>query len=230
LRKEKIMAQAGIHGLVGVAMRKLSIKKEWLFLGIVVGNMAPDLDALAVAYATLTGGDTHGLHRTWSHSIPFMVLVVLLFYILSVVRKSQRVRNLGLGLGIGMLTHALLDLVIWFRGVQLLWPFYPEINFWGSYMPPAWWADKFENALEFGMFALFLFILGRFASKQATDIEFLPKLNIWIGVEIVLFMAFLVLVYIWSGHYIAYGAAYIFSLLLTIIVTFRMRKTIEALV
>lgn len=224
------MAQAGIHGLVGVAMRKLSIKKEWLFLGIVVGNMAPDLDALVVAYATLTGGDTHGLHRTWSHSILFMVLVVLLFYAISTIGKNRRVENLGLGLGIGMLTHSVLDLVIWFRGVQLLWPFYPEINFWGSYTPPAWWFNKFESTLEFGMFALFLFILGRFASKQATDVEFLSKLNIWIGVEVVLFTAFLVLVYIWPGYYIAYGAAYIFSLLLVIIITFRMRRTVEALV
>ena len=224
------MAQAGIHGLAGVAIRKLSIKKEWLFLGIVVGNMAPDLDALAVAYATLTGGDTHGLHRTWSHSIPFMVLVVLLFYVIAAVRKSRRVGNLGLGLGIGMLMHSLVDVVIWFRGVELFWPFYPEINLWGSYTPPAWWLNKFESALEFGMFALFLYILGRFAAKQATDTDFLPKLKIWIRVEMVLFAAFLVLVYIWSGYYIAFGAAYIFSILLAVIVTFRMRKTIESLV
>ena len=222
------MAQAGIHGLVGIAMRKMSVKKEWLVLGAIVGNMAPDLDALAVAYATLTGGDTHGLHRTWSHSIPFIVLVVLLFYVIAAIRKSRRVGNLGLGLGIGMLMHSLVDMVIWFRGVQLLWPFYPEISIWGSYTPPAWWFNKFESALEFGMIALFLFILGRIALKQATDMDFLSKLNIWIGVELALFLVFLVLVYVWSGYFIAYGAAYIFSLLLTVIITFRMRKTVEA--
>jgi len=223
------MAQAGIHGLVGLAMRKMSVKREWLLLGIVVGNMAPDLDALAVAYATLTGGDTHGLHRTWSHSILFVLFVVMIFYILSTIGKSRRVGNLGLGLGIGMLTHSLLDLVIWFRGVQLFWPFYPEINFWASYSPPTWWADKFESAVEFGLIALFLYMLGRFASKQATDTDFLSKLKIWIGVELVLFMVFLVLVYVWSGYYIVFGAAYIFSLLLAVIITIRMRKTIEAL-
>lgn len=224
------MAQAGIHGLVGLAMRKMSVKKEWLLLGVVAGNMAPDLDALAVAYATLTSGDAHGLHRTWSHSIPFMVLVVAIFYVLSAVVKSRRVGNLGLGLGIGMLTHSLLDLVIWFRGVQLFWPFYPEINFWASYTPPAWWADKFESAVEFGLIALFLFMLGRLASKQATDIEFLPKLNIWIGTETALFVIFLVLVYVWAGYFIAYGAAYILSLIMAVTITFRMRKTIEAFI
>ena len=223
------MAQAGIHGLVGLAMRKMSVKKEWLLLGIIAGNMAPDLDALAVAYATLTGGDSHGLHRTWSHSIPFMVLVVAVFYIISALGKSRRIGNLGLGLGIGMLTHSLLDLFIWFRGVELFWPFFPEINFWASYTPPAWWADKFESAVEFGLMALFLYMLGRLASKQATDTDFLSKLNVWIGIETALFVVFLVLVYVWAGYFIAFGAAYIFSLLLTIIITFRMRKTIEAM-
>ena len=222
------MAQAGIHGLVGLAMKKLAIKKEWLLLGIILGNMLPDMDALVVAYATLTGGNSHGLHRTWSHSIPFMVGLVIIFYIISGNRKNRRIGNLGLCLGIGMLMHALLDLVIWFRGVQLLWPFYPEINFWGSFTPPAWWYNKFESALEFGLMALFLFILGRLALKQGTNIEFLPKLKIWTGIEVVLFVVFLVLVYTWSGYYIPYGAMYILSLSMVLIITIRMRKTIEA--
>ena len=222
------MAQAGIHGLVGLAMKKLSIKKEWLLLGIILGNMLPDMDALVVAYATLTGGNSHGLHRTWSHSIPFMVGLVIIFYAISGIRKNRRIGNLGLGLGIGMLMHAVLDLVIWFRGVQLLWPFYPEINFWRSFTPPAWWYNKFESALEFGLMALFLFILGRLALKQGTDIEFLPKLKIWTRIEVVLFVAFLVLVYTWSGYYIPYGAMYILSLSMVLIITIRMRKTIEA--
>ena len=74
------MAQAGIHGLVGMAVRKWTPKKEWLMLGIVFGSMLPDMDALAVAYATLSGKDTHGLHRTWSHSILLILGLVLVFY------------------------------------------------------------------------------------------------------------------------------------------------------
>ena len=53
---------------------------------------------LAVVYATMTGGDTHGLHRTWSHGTPFMVLVFMVFYILCVVGKSRRIGNLVLGI------------------------------------------------------------------------------------------------------------------------------------
>jgi len=223
------MAQAGIHGMVGLAMKKLSLKKEWLLLGIILGNMLPDLDALAVAYATLTGGDTHGLHRTWSHSIPFMVGLVVFFYIFSALKKSPRIGNLGLGLGIGMLMHALLDLLIWFRGVQIFWPLPQDVNFWSTYTPPEWWYNKLESALEFGLIALFLFMLGRFAIRQGTDEDFLPKLRIWMWVEVTLFVVFLVLVYTWSGYFIPYGAIYIFSLILALIVTIRMRATVEAI-
>ena len=42
-------------------------------------------------------------------------------------------------------------------------------------------------------------------------------------------VAFLVLVYVWTGYYIAYGALYILSLGLALGVTIRMRKTVEAL-
>jgi hypothetical protein len=57
------MPQAGIHAIVGTLARKWMPQKEWLLLGVVLGNLFPDLDNLAVAYATLTGADTHGLHR-----------------------------------------------------------------------------------------------------------------------------------------------------------------------
>ena len=33
------MAQAGIHGMVGMVVRKWTPKKEWLMLGIVLGIM-----------------------------------------------------------------------------------------------------------------------------------------------------------------------------------------------
>ena len=31
------MAQAGIHGMVGTAVRKLAPEKEWLMLGVILG-------------------------------------------------------------------------------------------------------------------------------------------------------------------------------------------------
>ena len=63
------MPQNGVHALLGIVARKWMPHREWLFLDIVLGNIFPDLDNLAVAYATLTGAEPHGLYRTFTHSI-----------------------------------------------------------------------------------------------------------------------------------------------------------------
>ena len=65
------MPQNGLHAIVGIAARKWMPRREWLVLGVVLGNMFPDLDNIAVAYATLTKSDSHGLHR-----IMFYLLVI----------------------------------------------------------------------------------------------------------------------------------------------------------
>jgi len=123
----------------------------------------------------------------------------------------------------------LMDMIIWFRGVEVFWPFYPEINFWHFFIPPEWWYNKFEFALEFGMMALYLLFLSRFALKHGTDIEYLPMIKTLIWFEIFLFITFLILVYTWSGFYFIFGGVYILSLFLILYTTIRMRKTIESI-
>lgn len=54
------MAQAGIHGMVGMAVRKWTPDRKWLMLGIILGNIFPDADNLAVAVATVMGRSTEG--------------------------------------------------------------------------------------------------------------------------------------------------------------------------
>ena len=63
------MAQAGMHGLIGLAVRRWVPDREWLMLGIVPGNLLPDADNLAVAVATIAKLPADGLHPTFSHSL-----------------------------------------------------------------------------------------------------------------------------------------------------------------
>ena len=221
------MAQAGIHGLVGMAVRRWMPKKEWLMLGIILGSMLPDMDNLAVAYATLTGLDTHGLHRTFSHSLIVILGLVFVFYLIARITKRSRLNNLGFGIGIGMTLHSLLDLILWFRGVELFWPFFGEINLWSGYTPPAWWYNTLESALEFLFIAVFFGLLLYLAKKQGTDKGFLKKLQVWTWLQFGLFSVFLVLVYTWDGFFIVHGALYLLSMILAFGITIRMRDTIE---
>ena len=224
------MAQAGIHGLVGMAIRKWTPARKWLMLGIVLGNLFPDADNIAVAVATLSGGSTEGLHRTFTHSLFFIVAIIIVFYSVAWASKRSEWGNLGLGLGIGVLMHILLDLFVWFNGVEILWPLPSWVNLWSNVTPPEWWS-KLMMPTENLFFALFFLLLASTARKQNTDSNFLPKLKIWTWVQMVLFVAFMIMVYTMeSGFMTIFGAIYLLSLGLAFGITIRMRKTVEAMV
>jgi membrane-bound metal-dependent hydrolase YbcI (DUF457 family) len=221
------MAQAGIHGMVAMAVRKWTPSRKWLMLGIVLGNILPDADNIAVAIATLTGKSTEGLHRTFTHSLFFVAAIILLGYIVAAITKRSTWSNLGVGLGIGVLMHILLDLLIWFNGVEILWPIPSWINFWGGVTPPVWWS-KLMMPTEFLFFALLFLLFVKLARKQSTDTDYLRKLSIWTYIQLALFVIFTVLVYtMQKGFMTPYGAIYLLSLGLAFAVTIRMRETIE---
>lgn len=222
------MPQAGMHGLVGMAVRNMVGKKEWLVLGVILGSFVPDMDNVGVAIATLAKMPTEGIHRTMTHSVFFMALVVAVFYLISRWKKERRWLNLGLGLGLGMLLHSLLDFVLWFNGVDLFWPLGGEINFWANSNPPAWFMTFLEQASEFLFFGLFLWVLGIWARKYSTDSEFTGKQRLWMWLELALFAIFTAGLIFGKEYKTISGALYLFSLFMTFFVTIRMRKTVEA--
>jgi membrane-bound metal-dependent hydrolase YbcI (DUF457 family) len=221
------MAQAGMHGLISFPVRKWAPERELLMLGIVLGSLLPDSDNLAVAVATLTQNSTEGLHRTFTHSLFTVVGVIAFFFLIGAAAKLPRLKNLGIGLGLGILMHILLDLLIWFDGVAILWPIPYYLNFWSNVTPPELWM-KLMYPAELLFFALFFFSLDSMARKQGSDLRFLGKLRIWTVLEGLLFLVFLVLVFTLSkGFMTIFGAVYLLSLGLAIGIAIRMRTTIE---
>ena len=222
------MAQAGIHSVLGMAVQKWTPGRMWLLLGIVLGNLLPDADNLAVAAATVAGLSTEGLHRTFTHSIIFAGAIVLVFYLVGKQTGASKWNNLGIGLGIGVLMHILLDLLIWFNGVEILWPIPSWVNLWTNVTPPVWWS-KLMMPLENLAFVFFFLCLAATARKYQTDIEYLPKLRFWTIIQAALFVIFSILVFTMeSGFLTIFGAVYLLSLGLAIGITIRMRDTVEA--
>jgi len=223
------MAQAGIHALVGAAVRKVTPRREWLMLGIILGSLFPDLDNYGVAIATVarlqvTG---HGLHRTFTHSIAAVLAAVLIFFLVAQVTKQPRWMTLGLGFGIGILLHIALDLLIWFNGVELLWPLGGWVNLWAGVTPPAWFS-KLMDPLEFLFLALFFAWLMNTARKHKTNLEFLGRLRQWIIAMLVLLVVFTPLAYVMSkGFLTVYGLFYLVALTAAFVITIRMRQTVE---
>jgi membrane-bound metal-dependent hydrolase YbcI (DUF457 family) len=229
------MAQAGIHALVGAALRRWAPQDEfsahtnWLVLGVLLGNLLPDADNLAVAVATIMKLPTEGLHRTFTHSLFTVVAFAVLFYLLGQAIRQPRWGNLGLGLGAGVMMHILLDLLIWFNGVEILWPIPSWVNLWSGVAVPVWF-DQLMMPVEFLFFALYFLWLDATARRQGTDRDFLRTLRVWLWVQVALFQIFIILVYILpKGFLVPYGAVYLFSLGMAIAVTIRMRQTLEAM-
>lgn len=225
------MPQAGLHAIVGTLARKWMPQKDWLFLAVVLGNLFPDLDNLAVAYATLTGADTHGLHRTFTHSLLTIIAILILFYLIAALTRNQKWSNFGLGFGIGILMHALLDLILWFNGVELLWPIRYELNFWRWFTTPEWLRIILDTG-EFLAFGLYFLLLSSLARRQGTDTERRGSTRTWAYIEFALFILFTLLFFMIGAEgliYTIFGALYLLSLILAIVVTVRMRKTVEAL-
>ena len=224
------MPQNGIHAIVGVATRKWMPNREWLLLGLVLGNMFPDLDNIAVAYATLTKADTHGLHRTFTHSLFTIAVMVALFYAIAAVTRNQKWNNFGMGFGAGILMHILVDLVAWFNGVELLWPINYELNFWSWFTVPAWLQVLLDTG-EFLAFGLFFALLGSLASRHNTDRERQGSLRVWAYAQFSLFALFTALFFVMPAFkllYTIFGVLYLVSLIAAMVISVQMRKTVES--
>lgn len=225
------MPQAGLHAIVGVASRRWMPKKEWLLLGVVLGNIFPDLDNLVVAYATLAKlPDPEHYHRTFTHSAFTILTVLVFFYLIAAVSRNGKWRNFGTGFGVGILMHILVDLVLWFNGVYVLWPIDFELNFWNWFTTPDW-LNILLGTGEFLAFGLYFLLLGSLADRHDTDVFRRRTVRMWAYVELVLFVLFTILFLLVGSEglgYQVFGGLYLLSLILAMVLTIQMRKTVES--
>lgn len=121
--------QGGVHLLSGLVVASLSKRKEFK-LGAVFGAILPDIDIFLIGpFYFIYGPSIAELHRTFTHSLLFVILfgglIAALSYVPFIKKKFPEYDFIGLALGIslGMLLHIFLDM-FYFYGIQFLWPFY----------------------------------------------------------------------------------------------------------
>lgn len=221
------MAQAGLHALMGQAVARWLPKKEYLMTGLLFGSIFPDFDGLAVAAATLAKQSTDGLHRTATHSLLFALLAFGLFWLFARLRRQVRWSNFGAGFAVGIVLHSLLDLLLWFNGVAILWPLPVWINFWENANPPIW-LDRLINPFEFAFMAGFIGWLAGRAHGRSSDVSMHAILQAFFLLLLSLTVIFTPLAF-WmeKGFMTLFGAVYLVMLGLAAWVIFRMRATIE---
>ncbi|MHA1859879.1 MAG: metal-dependent hydrolase [Candidatus Asgardarchaeia archaeon] len=172
------MPATGLHGIVGyfsclLGMRSEKFKKyftEKFNYGFVVGNFLPDYDGPLSIFIWLASGDLsltslaiieEEFHRTLTHSVITISLVIAFGFLISY--KSRDLRDLFVGIGLGMLLHSLLDLP-WMVGVAFFWPIIPDkIGVFWSIPEPF---ESVRKSLFRFWYAMFGYLIYKLPKKE----------------------------------------------------------------
>jgi len=226
------MAQAGLHAAAGYQLRRVLPYEERLFPSLIFGAMLPDLDIIAVAIASIFYPINQAeeiFHRTFSHSFFTLIFIYLISAILSELYKKPVLKSIGKGIALGMLTHSLIDTLIWFRQIDLLWPLpLQPINLWH------WWEAPplvFQILLIFEFFCFrwyAWFLITQHLKTPGTQSWFVKYLNIWKNMETYIFLFFIIML-IWNPSFfnILFAIAYIPSLIMALFSTYLSRDALE---
>lgn len=108
------LVTAWFFGKIAEYIRKITLDRyTWFFL--LFGAILPDADFLI----DWTFG-VH-VHRTFTHSLFFVVLAGAIMYLLFTAFRDQKKTSFALAISVGILSHSLLDFFSG-RGVPFLWP------------------------------------------------------------------------------------------------------------
>lgn len=240
------MAQSGLHALAGAYIARAWVKTEdsisgrakagGLKLGVVLGALLPDVDFFLLGPLYLFNTTLAvTMHRSFTHSLLFTLVIVGVVWLMAHARRSDHLKSLAWGLGVGILSHMVLDVAMWFGGIQWLWPLGyvgvpQELNLWRWLTVPRE-VSNLLGALDYLCFGLYYVYLGRAARRLATDQAFLGRLGWFTRLQWVLTVVFIGLAFVLGGWFdVAHYALFIvFFFPLSLYVTVKMRATIYGL-
>ena len=93
----------------------------WFFL--LLGSVLPDADYL-IDWVLKTN-----IHRTFTHSLFFLIAMPLFLYFALNLAKDSKSKQFSIALGLGIFTHLVLDM-LFHHGIPLLWPYFTNFSFY----------------------------------------------------------------------------------------------------
>lgn len=245
------MAQTGLHTLISFNILKSQSKNNWFLYAFLLGSVLPDLDLifdfLYKLYKITINQNNLNLNPyllnkihlsnydlNMFHSIITISFIYLVALIIYEIKKTKNILNFGNGLTIGLLAHVFIDLFLFLRPVQILWPLniagITPYNIWNNVNIP-FYAITAYLSLEFLFFRLFAFKLIEIIIKiKNTDTKYILHLSQWMRIQGLLFILFTIYLNIYEYSYIVfifYNICLSISIATTIFFIFILRKTIN---
>ena len=93
------------------------------------------------------------------------------------------------------------------------------------------WLKIFLDTGEFLAFGLYFLLLGSLARRSGTDAERQGSLRMWVYVQFGMFILFTVMFFAIGTvglHYKVFGVLYLLSMISAMVITIRMKQTVEA--
>ena len=226
------MAQIGLHTCLTYQIRNIFPKEKYLLPSALLGAIIPDIDIVFVAIGLLfysIEGSIEIFYRTFSHSFIFAILLYLLFSFISELIKSPKIKSIGKGLVLGMLSHIILDTFLWFQHIQFLWPLpFEPFTLWSFWESPTW-LQKTMYILEFGGFYWYAsFLINKHINQPNQQSWIINHLQRWKFTQGIFFIFLILLSNInYSKLIIIFGILYIPSLFIALWGTYMSRNAFE---
>ena len=223
------MAQAGLHAYIALSLRKKTPQVKWFLFAFVMGAIIPDLDIILTAIFSifLTINESIILtHQTFSHSIFTHIIIYILFLIIYEATNREKFLHIGNGIFLGLLSHLLVDIFLWFDSIHLFWPLPTDrLTIWGFIGEVKPLYIKILLALEFVFFRLLAYeIIKIILSYPSKNGKYIKNLSKYMQFQILFLIIFSFMSYFLntSYTYFIFGLMYIPSLT---IITFYLYKS-----
>ena len=226
------MAYTSIHAIIGLKIENIIPKNKYFLTSIIIGLIIPDFDLILKYIFDIF--NILEVSNSIFHSIFMIPIISLLILIYSELKQKKGLKLIAIGVAIGMMIHIILNLIT-FQSVGIFYPLidvesnlvlneYLNIQFNDNYY-------KWICASEFFFFRLYgWMIVQKIIKNPFNNYRLINKINLWIKLELYIFVLFLLLIYFGVKETIfmnIFGVLYTMSFFIITYITYKTRKSIN---
>ena len=207
------MAQTVFHAYIGYNLKKILPKERFYTPSIIFGALLPDIDKLFVIIGSLyfpLSISKKLFHSTFSHSFFTLLIIYLISAFIAEWKKKPILKNVSKGLALGMLSHIIIDTLLSFNHIHLLWPLpFNSFNLWIFNDIPESLINTILASDFFLFYCYFWFLIKKhleLPSSQSWVVNYLQKLKVAEGVLFIIFILLINYEYSFNLFLIAYKA------------------------